>query len=277
MRIISLNTYTGVAFEPLMAFIAQQAPQTDVFCFQEVNTALHPDIPHTQEHLLERRLMRMNLLQEMIQSLPDFEMRFAPMQDDLDVAPNVHGKTQIGLAVFVRKTLPIRESGDFFLSNGYNTYVSGNFETLGFNAVYVGLDIGGTPLTICTVHGISHPGHKLDTPVRLAQSEKLLAFLAGRSGEKIVMGDFNLFPDTESIRMIERTGLRNLIRLYDIQDTRGTLNKELHPQYAAHPGGHQRFADYAFVSQGITVHHFEVPDVPVSDHLPMMLTCTVSS
>ena len=31
------------------------------------------------------------------------------------------------------------------------------------------------------------------------------------------------------------------------------------------------FADYTFVTSGIKVESFEVPDVPISDHLPMIL------
>jgi endonuclease/exonuclease/phosphatase family metal-dependent hydrolase len=77
---------------------------------------------------------------------------------------------------------------------------------------------------------------------------------------KILMGDFNLLPDTESIKIIEAAGLRNLIKEFGITETRTELYKKK-----------LRFADYAFVSPEIKVKDFKVlPDV-VSDHSPQYL------
>lgn len=36
MKLISLNTWGGHLFEPLMEFIKSEAKTTDIFCFQEV-------------------------------------------------------------------------------------------------------------------------------------------------------------------------------------------------------------------------------------------------
>ena len=47
--------------------------------------------------------------------------------------------------------------------------------------------------------------------------------------------------------------------------------RSLFPEYEHGPYGFQEFADYAFVSPEIVVTSFEVPDLPISDHLPMML------
>jgi endonuclease/exonuclease/phosphatase family metal-dependent hydrolase len=88
----------------------------------------------------------------------------------------------------------------------------------------------------------------------------------------MVMGDFNLLPETESVRKIERAGYRNLISEFAITTTRGSLVKKMHPEYGVGPFGFQEYADYAFVTPGIRVGSFEVPDVPVSDHLPLILT-----
>ncbi len=133
----------------------------------------------------------------------------------------------------------------------------------------------GFGVTIVTLHGNSQPGSKRDSPKRLAQSQKVLDFLADKDGEKIVLGDFNLMPDTESVRMWERAGYRNLVAEYGIKSTRGSNHRKLSPQYANTPEGYQEFADYTFTSPGVKVTSFEVPDIPLSDHLPMILEFSV--
>lgn len=267
MNIISLNTYAGTVFAPLMEFIERHAPDTDVFCFQEIMSAEQDGSAE------DKNGVRINLLQELARRLPDFQVRFAPVQENFDTDPNVYGRSQFGLATFVRKTLPIIESSDFFLCNGYNTYVQDDYATLGHNALAVSMAVGGTELTVCNVHGFSEPGDKRDTPARLAQSQKIIDFLRAQKGKVIVMGDFNLLPDTESIRLFERAGYRNLIADYAITTTRGAKNKTLHPQYEHGEHGFQEFADYAFVSKDLAVCAFAVPDEPISDHLPMLLRC----
>lgn len=73
------------------------------------------------------------------------------------------------------------------------------------------------------------------------------------------MGDFNLDPDTKSLKILERN-LKNLIKEYKISTTRSSLYARQH-----------KFADYVLVSPGIKVINFQVPDIAISDHLPMIL------
>lgn len=59
---------------------------------------------------------------------------------------------------------------------------------------------------------------------------------------------------------------------FEVKTTRGSMMRKLFSQYAHSKYGFQEFADYTFVSPGVTVQSFEVPDEPISDHLPMILT-----
>jgi endonuclease/exonuclease/phosphatase family metal-dependent hydrolase len=217
---------------------------------------------------------RANLLQEIAQRLPDFAMEFAPMQDDFDITPVYPKQLQLGVAIFYRKYIPVTKTGSFFIYNDYNTYQPKDYETEGHNAVFLNID-GSTPLTIVTLHGNSQPAHKRDSEKRLQQSQTILDFLAQQPGEKIVMGDFNLFPDTESIRMFEQARFRNLVVEHNIPTTRGSMMRALFPEYEHGTYGFQEFADYTFISSGINVQSFSVPDLPLSDHLPMILECTI--
>src|SRR3989344_1461043 len=120
----------------------------------------------------------------------------------------------------------------------------------------------GKDYMVINLHGITFPGTKLDTAARIKQSKKTLGVLNNFNGKKILVGDFNLMPSTKSIKMLEDSGLVNLIKKYKIRKTRSNLNIY----------GKQRFADYTLVSKDIKVHNFNVPqNILISDHLPMIL------
>lgn len=76
------------------------------------------------------------------------------------------------------------------------------------------------------------------------------------------MGDFNLLPESESLKKFEEFGLRNLIKEYGITSTRSSLYQK-----------EEKYADYAFVSKDIEVQEFAVLPDEVSDHLPLSLRC----
>ena len=59
--------------------------------------------------------------------------------------------------------------------------------------------------------------------------------------------------------------MRNLIIEKNIPRTRSKLS----PFWGK--SDFQKFADYTFVSKNIVVKDFSVPDVEISDHLPMIL------
>ena len=55
MKVISLNTYIGHVFEPLMKFIEEQAPSTDIFCFQEMMSSEDTHLAHELTGLISNR------------------------------------------------------------------------------------------------------------------------------------------------------------------------------------------------------------------------------
>jgi endonuclease/exonuclease/phosphatase family metal-dependent hydrolase len=81
--------------------------------------------------------------------------------------------------------------------------------------------------------------------------------------KKIIVGDLNLVPDTQSIQLIEAAGYRNLITEYAIVDTRTFFYRKA-----------PRLADYVFVSRAVRVEAFHVDQTPVSDHAALILSVT---
>lgn len=131
--------------------------------------------------------------------------------------------------------------------------------------LYVQVILGKQVVHIGNFHGVSRPGEKLDDPVRLRQSRRLLEFFEDKAGPKIIGGDFNLLPETQSIVMFEARGYRDLIKEFRIETTRNRLAWE------AHPNSKQYFSDYVFVSPEVKLKGFSVPNLEVSDHLPLLL------
>ena len=119
-------------------------------------------------------------------------------------------------------------------------------------------------INIASVHGVAQPGDKLDNPKRLKQSEEIINFMKNIATPKIIGGDFNLDKNTESVRMFEKNGYRNLIEEYKVETTRNHLCWDVWHN-------HQLWADFLFISPDIKVKSFKVPQNEVSDHLPQIL------
>lgn len=235
MRIIFFNIWHGQAWDGLKDFLQSNLKSTDIFCFLEADPAVQKKL----EVLLS-----------------DFE----PIYDKGIKTEYLDGVIE-GRSIFVRKNIKIIKKGklDIFETTPKD---AGGFQ-------YAYLEVGGKKLFVSEVHGKTHPGNKKDTADRIDQSEKIIKFLEKIKVPKILGGDFNLMPETESVKSIERAGYKNLIKEFKIKSTRNKLTWE---QFSKRPGFiKQYFADYAFVSPEIKVINFEVPYTEVSDHLPLIL------
>ncbi len=119
---------------------------------------------------------------------------------------------------------------------------------------------------LCNVHGVAQPGAKRDTPGRITQSRVIIDHLRDLKGKKIIGGDFNLLPDTKSIRIFEESGYADLIAQHGITTTRNRLAWDLYPSE-----DRQYHSDYVFTGSGVGIRNFVVPENEVSDHLPLIL------
>lgn len=232
-------------YEPLKEFVIKHSRDVDVFCLQEV----FDNDPSKPSRI--QKEARTNCYSEIKNLLPDFNSYIHSRQDNEE-----------SNAVFVRKSITLEKEGDTFLYGSKNSWMSDNLDSYPVNMEYIEFaDKDKKNFLICNLHGFwTHDG-KRDNPIRFEQSKKILEFLEKYNRSKIICGDFNLLPDTESIKMLEDSGLKNLIKEYSITSTRSHY----------YPKEHPKFADYCFVSPEVEVKDFKVlPDV-VSDHLPLYL------
>lgn len=232
MRIILLNCWYAKTGKVFFDFVKENSLDTDIYCFQEVNPELF------------------SKLQEV---LPSHVGRYAT-ENKVEFLGLIYGE-----AIFVKKGLNI-------VSSGKENLFRQVYNDMGFMQ-QANIETNGKIICLVNIHGKAWPGHKLDTPARLRQSRRIIDFLKNKHGLKIVGGDFNLLPDTKSVSLFEDAGYRNLIKDFEITTTRNRLaweglKKGEEKQY---------FADYVFVSSEVKVNSFEVPDIEISDHLPMIL------
>lgn len=182
--------------------------------------------------------------------LPSYEL----MSDQ----EHISDKDKFSQATYIKNEYKIIESSSILR----------NFKKTGL-ALHTQINYQGKIVNICNVHGMSQPGDKKDTQKRLMQSQEIIDKYKNLKGYKIIGGDFNLDADTKSVKLFEENGYANLIKKYQIPTTRNRLVWE------KYPGNKLYFSDFVFVSPDIAVREFEVPNIEISDHLPMILEVNV--
>ncbi|MCR4328730.1 MAG: endonuclease/exonuclease/phosphatase family protein [Patescibacteria group bacterium] len=253
MKLISLNTWGGKAYAPLMQFIKEHAPTTDIFCFQEI---LSSPAPQRESHGA-----RTNLYGELAEVLPNFQKFFTAEQSGYDLDEPVDFPISYGQATFIKNSVHVLSTEEVFVYRDRNSAL--DVKTFPASILCTRIAQEEKTYSIMNMHGIAHPEHH-DTPDRLMQSEKILRFLEKEEGIKLLCGDFNLRPETLSLALIEKT-LLNLNKKFNIPQTRSILS----PYF-----GKKNFdptVDYILVSPEVETEQLEVPDVQISDHLPLIL------
>lgn len=227
MKIIFLNCWHGKVWNEFSEFLIKHSGNTGVFCLMETRPNLHSKISKL---------------------LPGFEEFYENGGVYLD-------GYEYGQSTFVQGKLNASFIQKIKIDKNWTGQIL---------AYRINIDSKG--LIVINVHGISMPGDKMDTETRIKQSNLIIDFLKKQNLPSIVGGDFNLNPDTKSVKLFEENGYRNLIKEFNVQDTRGKINAQKYKDQEI-----QNFADYCFISPEVNVKSFEVPDVEISDHLPLIL------
>lgn len=251
MKIMTLNTWGGKLCLDLIKFLIKQR-DIDAFCFQEVYD--------TESGVTESNGARMDLFHQLQEALPYHHGRFAAVDSNFDYNGPVDFPVSYGLALFVRKTLTVAFYDDpVVYENNQNTDFRTGHSVAGKIQIVTIVE-KNIPYSIINARGIWNDGHKIDTDARIRQSQSIVAEISKRAGHRILAGDLNLLPDTESMRLLEEVPLRNLIRESGATSTRSSYYQ-----------GEQKYADYILVSPGLDVTAFQIFDVEVSDHVPLVV------
>ncbi len=242
MKLVTLNIWGAQVREPFIEFI-QAHKDVDIFCLQEV-------YDKAEEKLTSHypRVSR-SIFTELCAMLPEHEGYFRPVVDGV-----------YGIAIFIKKNLLVTEEGEVVIHK--NTKYDESSGHHSRNLQWITFEYEGKTYTVINVHGLWNGMGKTDTPDRITQSTNIRSFMDRVSGPMVVCGDFNLRPDTESMKILEE-GMRNLITEYGVQSTRTSIY-----------GKEEQFADYVFVNADVVVSDFKVLPDEVSDHSPLFLNFT---
>ncbi len=165
----------------------------------------------------------------------------------------------------------ITEQGKLMLSkypitHGYNYFYHKNYEfDRDRKDFYLGNDhgralqvceinINGRIIQIGNVHGC-YSFDKLDTDKSLFQSNFIVEKLKLKKLPTILLGDFNLLPNTKSISIIENE-YENLDNNFKISTTR--VDKKM-------------VIDYVFIDQNFSANELKIDSIDISDHYPLII------
>lgn len=234
MQLISLNVW-GARIAGITPFLVEKSRTTDIFCLQEVyNNAPSSEVDGPDE--------RVNFFCELEERLADFDGHFTAQ---------VEG---VGMAIFIRKKLKVGKfESHLMLSEG--EVECSEFK---YPRFLQHIAVSSPKLSVYNFHGVPGDG-KRDNPERELQSNRLLNIIKKDNGPKILVGDFNLNPDTKLISELGKM-MQNPLTLSGFNSTRSRHYKKL---------SEMPFADYAFLSHDLKIDSFRVLLDEVSDHLAL--------
>lgn len=265
MRIMCLNAWGGKLHADLLPYLAATAP--DVLCLQEV---VHS--PETEKDWLtyrdEERVLpqRANLFREVCDALPEHVATFCAAAQGVLWEGDRAIPSRWGLATFVHQSFPVIAQGQGFVHKEFSPIGYGDHpRSRSAHGVRIYDYAHRRPVSITHLHGLRDAKGKHDTPERSLQANRLLGLarqVAEAGDLSVICGDFNVEPQSETLRLLESARFVELVQRHGFKSTRSSHYKKSN-----------RFADYMLINQADAVQDFQVIRQPeVSDHCPLVLT-----
>ena len=259
-----LNGWGGKLYDRLLPYLELNNP--DILCLQEV---VHS--PKTNKDWLTYRdgdhilSQRANFFRDVGITLPDHVAIFCPAAQGILWDEDTEIPSQWGLATFVRKSFPIIAQTQGFVHKSYSPYGYGEHpRSRSAHAVKVFDYEKNSPIVVAHMHGLRDLNGKMDTPESAIQAHKLVSIATGiveNNDPLIVCGDFNVTPNSETLKILSQAGLTDLVTTRATKGTRTSYYKKPN-----------KYADYMLVNEHVKVSGFNVIFEPeVSDHCPLVL------
>lgn len=246
VKILCLNLFEGgLLWNTIVPFIHRENP--DILCLQEV---CNGD---------EKQPINFQSIKRLKALLPDYFSYYSP--ELFEIFPQ--GQGDGGNAIYSR--FPILEEKTIFLHEEYRQILrprrEDDFSHYPKNLQSIVVDVGGKKLHVCNMHGIWGLDGA-DTKERLRMSKLIIKEIKGKK-PLVLMGDFNIKPNTKTIEVIE-SKLTNVFK--------GEMTTSFNMEHKKNPGYATAVVDMFFASPDIEIVSKSVPTDDVSDHLPLLVT-----
>ncbi len=127
---------------------------------------------------------------------------------------------------------------------------------------HVVIDVDSTELHVLNHHGHHIDQHKLGDDETERQVQLIADYVQSLNGPVILVGDFNLAPESKSIHILDAF-MRNLSTEHGLKTTRSALTSK------------NEVCDYIFVNDKIKVNSFAMLDTIISDHNALLLDFSI--
>ncbi|MDO8497846.1 MAG: endonuclease/exonuclease/phosphatase family protein [bacterium] len=247
MKIVSLNLWNGGRlFEQAKQFLVEQ--NADIYFLQETYDGRRTDIEP-----------RFRMVEELKEVFPTHDAYFAPLYLDTR-----KGEGDIEDGNLLLSRWPLVERKNIFIDIPYGRYdqdAMTDWSKSPSTIQKARITVGNSDITLLNVHGPWNLNGTIDDERRGRMKEIILREI---SEHTIVAGDFNVRPETNTIRAIEEklTNVfkRTLSTTFNLQ----RKNLDVRPGYAI------AVVDMVFVTSNFQIQSKHCLQVDVSDHLPLV-------
>jgi len=259
-----LNGWGGKLHESLIPYIQQSQP--DILCLQEVvhtPSSLKEWLTYRDgDHVLPQRA---NFFQDVSKALPQHTGIFCPAAQGVLWDGDMKIPSQWGLATYVHQSYPVIAQLQGFVHKSFSPYDYGEHPRSRSAHVFRVFDYNKkSQVVIAHMHGLRDLKGKIDTPERAVQARKFLSMvniIAEDRDPTVVCGDFNVVPESETLKLFSQAGFTELVTTRTSKGTRSSYYKKPN-----------KYADYMLVNKHVKVSNFNVVHEPeVSDHCPIIL------
>ncbi|MEO9653280.1 MAG: endonuclease/exonuclease/phosphatase family protein [Roseobacter sp.] len=265
MEIMCLNGWGGKLHEDLLPYVQTTAPE--ILCLQEVVHSPASDKDwltyRDGDHILPQRA---NFFRDVSRALPDHVAIFCPAAQGVLWDEDLSIPSQWGVATFVHKSVSIIGQVQDFVHKTFSPVGYGEHpRSRSAHGARVYDYTSNRSISVTHMHGLRDLKGKMDTPERAEQAQRLLDLsrqVSAPEDVQVICGDFNVEPDSETLRILADAGFSELVAGRGFTSTRNSHYKK--------PG---RFADYMMINDADAVQKFEVVyDPEISDHCPLVLS-----
>lgn len=164
------------------------------------------------------------------------------------------GNRKITFGNVTYSSMPFETSETIFTRGSYKDDFDFDVDDYNIRALqHAVVRVNDKKLHILNHHGHHIDAHKLGDEETMRQTALIIDYIKQLDGAVILCGDFNLSPESESIKQFDSI-LQNLPVTYSLETTRSLLTYK------------KEVCDYIFVNQNVDVKDFSMDQTIISDH-----------